>query len=265
MPYPLVPSAAYGRVGIGFDTDWQSALDAAADSLIELHPDLVFTFCDSSFATDMPAIADAVWRKFSAPLIFGASGSGLIAHADEYERQPGIVLLAVSLPGAVLSPVRLNALTIEGAADPESWRQRIAVLETDVNGWVILGSPFRFNIQSALDLITRSYPFSPIIGGIASPNPESRQTALILNGEALFDGAIALGIGGPYHLMTAASHGADPIGDAWTITKVDGDWIEEIGFRPALQVLDETMKRIPEELRIRTHRNLWSVSPWMNT
>lgn len=256
MPYPLVPSAAFGRVGIGFDADWQSALEAAADSLIELHPDLLFTFCDSSFAADLPAIAATVWRTFGAPLIVGASGCGLIAHGDEYERQPGIVLLAVSLPGAILSPVRLSALSLEGGIDPESFRNRIAVLETDVNGWVVLGTPFRFNMHLALDLLTRAYPATPIIGGIASPNPESRQTALLLNGEAHFDGAIALGIGGPYHLMTAISHGADPIGDPWTITRVDGDWIEEIGGRPAIQVLDETMQGIPDELRIRTHRNL---------
>ncbi len=96
----------------------------------------------------------------------------------------------------------------------------------------------------------------PIVGGIASPNPESRQSALLLNGEAMFDGAIALGIGGPYQLLTASSHGAEPIGQTWTITSVDGDWIEEIGGRPAIQVLDQTMRSIPDELRIRTHRNL---------
>ncbi|MDQ2683825.1 MAG: FIST C-terminal domain-containing protein, partial [Chloroflexota bacterium] len=256
MPAPLLGPVSLARVAIGFHTDWRRAVEKATGALAGSAPDLVLAFCDSSFASELPAVAEQIWRTLGAPLVFGASGSGVIADSDEYERQPGVVLLAVSLPGAILSPVRLNTLLFEGPTDPESWRRRIGVLPTDVHGWIVLASPFRFDLDTALGTIRAAYPAVPIVGGIASPDPLSRQSALILNGEALYDGAIALGIGGPYHLITALSQGADPIGQPWTITAVDGDWIVEIGGRPAVTVLERTMLDMPDELRIRTHRNL---------
>src|SRR4029078_4095889 len=50
--------------------------------------------------------------------------------------------------------------------------------------------------------------------------------------------------------------GCEPIGQPWTITGVSGDWIESIGGRPALAILDDILPRPPQDLRSETRTTL---------
>jgi small ligand-binding sensory domain FIST len=52
------------------------------------------------------------------------------------------------------------------------------------------------------------------------------------------------------------SHGCEPIGQTWTITDAAGDWIETIGGRPSMHVVDDILQSTPHDLRNRTRRNL---------
>jgi small ligand-binding sensory domain FIST len=256
MTPPLSPPRAVARTGLGLHADWSIALGDALEAIRDIEPELVFVFAGSTFTLDAPAIADRVWRELGAPIVLGATGLGVMAQDHEAERAPAICVMGLRLPGAVLTPVRLTTASIASAADPAAWRQRAGVLPEDGGAWILLANPFRFDVTAGITGLTAAYPEATAVGGIASPDPVSRRTALILNGEALFDGAIALAIGGPYGLHTVLSQGAEPFGHPWTITSVDGEWIETIAGRPALQVLDETLGNVPEELRIRTQRNL---------
>jgi small ligand-binding sensory domain FIST len=253
---PLSPPRADARTGLGLHADWSIALGDALATVRDIEPELVVVFAGSTFTLDAPAIADRVWRELGAPIVLGATGLGVMAQEHESERKPAICVMGLRLPGAVLTPVRLTASSIANAADPHAWRQRAGVLPEDGGAWILLANPFRFDVTAGIAGLTAAYPDATVIGGIASPDPVSRRTALMLNGEAMFDGAVALAIGGPYSLRTTLSQGAEPFGHPWTITGVDGEWIETIAGRPALQVLDETLRNVPEELRIRTQRNL---------
>ncbi len=256
MMAPLSPPRAAARTGFGLHADWSIALGDALAPLRDLEPEVVFIFAGSQFSLDAPAIADRVWRELGAPIVLGGTGIGLMAGDLESERQPAICALGLRLPGAVLTAVRLTAATLATAGDPVAWRQRLGVLPEDGGSWILLANPFRFDVNAGIAGLGAAYPEATVIGGIASPDPISRRTALMLNGEALFDGAVALAIGGPYGLRTALSQGAEPFGHPWTITSVDGEWIETIAGRPSLQLLNETLSNVPEELRIQTQRNL---------
>ena len=252
---PPVP-AAIARVGFGAHSTWEAALDEAAGGVADVAPDLVLIGVGSAFVSDMPAIAGQVWRTFQAPIVIGASGRGVIAQYAEYEHESTVALMGLRLPGAVLSPAQLTQRTLEHLTDPATCYRRLGAIPEDVNGWVVLANPFRFDILSALAALEMAYPGAAVIGGVASPDAQTRQTALLINGEAVFDGAIALGIGGPYELLPAVSHGCEPIGQPWTVTGVSGDWIESIGGRPALAVLDDILQRTPNDLRNQTRMNL---------
>ena len=248
--------AATARVGIGANASWEFAVGEALAGLADLTPDLVVVVCGSAFVDDMPAIAAEVWRSLHAPLVFGASGRGVIAQHTEYEVGATVALMGLSLPGAVLSPVHLTHRLLEGTTDALACHRRLNVIPEDVNGWLLLANPFRFDTQFALSTLEMAYPATPIVGGLASPDAGTRQTALLINGEAIFDGAIALGIGGPYELLPLVSHGCEPIGQTWTITDAAGDWIETIGGRPSMHIVDDILQSTPHDLRSRTRRNL---------
>jgi small ligand-binding sensory domain FIST len=74
----IVP-APHARVGFGANLDWELALREAAGELAGFTPELIFVFSGSAFVADMPAIAEAVWRHFQAPIVIGATGRGVIA------------------------------------------------------------------------------------------------------------------------------------------------------------------------------------------
>jgi small ligand-binding sensory domain FIST len=256
MTAPRLFPAPVARVGFGANLDWELALREAAAELDSVTPELIFAFSGSAFVADMPAIAEAVWRRFQAPIVIGATGRGVIAQHREYEHESTLSLMGLSLPGAVLTPVHLTHRTLEGAIDLAAFHHRLGVIPADVNAWIVLANPFRFDVQEAISTLGMAYPTVPVIGGLASPDAGSRQTALLINGGAILDGAVALGIGGPYEVLPVVSHGCEPIGLPWTITGVEGDWIESIGGRPALQVLDDTLRDTPNDLLERTRRNL---------
>ena len=256
MTSPLQVPAATAHVGFGANLDWELALREAMGELDGFAPELIFVFTGSAFVADMPAIAQAVWRHFQAPIVIGASGRGVIAQHREYEHNSTLAVMGLNLPGAVLTPIHLTHRSLEGAIDLETFHRRLGVIPADVNGWIMLANPFRFDAGEAVSTLTMAYPTAPIVGGLASPDAGTRQTALLINGEAIMDGAVALGIGGPYEVLPVVSHGCEPIGLPWTITAVEGDWIEAIAGRPALQVLDETLRATPGDLLERTRRNL---------
>ena len=60
----------------------------------------------------------------------------------------------------------------------------------------------------------------------------------------------------PTRCKTVVSQGAAPIGETWTITGVEGNVIETIGMRPALEVLYETFRALPPETQERARTNL---------
>jgi small ligand-binding sensory domain FIST len=254
---PLRPvPTAFARVGVGANSNWEHALREAIDDLNGFAPDLLFLFCGSAFVTDMPEMAVALWQAFRAPIVVGASGRGVIAQQREYEHDTAVALMGLSMPGAIISPVHLTHRSLEGAIDTAAFQRRIGVLPADVNGWLMFANPFRFDTQNAIATLTMAYPGISIAGGVAAPDLGSRQTALLVNGEAIFDGAAVLGIGGPFDVLPAVSHGCAPIGQPWTITSVEGDWIESIAGRPALELIEETLIAIPADQIDRIRRNL---------
>ena len=55
---------------------------------------------------------------------------------------------------------------------------------------------------------------------------------------------MAFSVGGAVGLKGITSQGCTPIGDTWTLTRVERNIIHEIGNRPAYEVLAETYNRL---------------------
>jgi small ligand-binding sensory domain FIST len=78
-----------------------------------------------------------------------------------------------------------------------------------------------------------------------------------LNGDVFEEGGIAISFGGQVKLAAVTSQGCTPIGETWTLTKVEQNIIHEIGNRPAYQVLAETFNALPEEQQKTARGNLF--------
>jgi small ligand-binding sensory domain FIST len=184
------------------------------------------------------------------PLLIGCSSPGLITNSDELEQTTGLVLGLFHLPGAKLSPTRIAGTQIEEAASAAWWHQVTGVTPDQTNGWLVFADPFHLDCQRWLNQWNEAYAPLPVLGGLASGDYPSPRTQLYLNGDVFEDGVVGLSVGGEVRLASVISQGCTPIGDTWTITRVDGNVILEIGNRPAYEVLMETVGELsPAEQR----------------
>jgi small ligand-binding sensory domain FIST len=68
---------------------------------------------------------------------------------------------------------------------------------------------------------------------------------------------VAIAIGGLVELAGVISQGCTPIGETWTLTRVEQNLIHNIGNRPAYSVLAETFQKLPEEEQRKSQGNLF--------
>jgi small ligand-binding sensory domain FIST len=250
--------APAARAAIGADKDWESALQQVLAQTNDLEqPDLAILFASSFYADHFSDMLKQVRQTTGAPILLGCSGQAIIGQDQELEGIPALSLLTLSLPQAILRPVRFTQSMLENLETPLAWRNCLDIALDEVNAWLVFADPFHTEVESLLDGLANAYGECPILGGLASSaDPHARQTHLFFNDEVFTNGAIGLALGGPYTLLPLVSQGCEPIGETWTITSVRDNLIQTISNRPAYDMLVETFKSLPSEVQQRAQRNL---------
>jgi small ligand-binding sensory domain FIST len=184
------------------------------------------------------------------PLLAGCSSQGLIADHREFEQGGGITLGLYALSDAELQALHFTPPQVEEANGPAYWHLKTGVEPRRTNGWLVFIEPFHLDSETWLRTWNEAYAPLPVLGGVAGGDPAEQRTQLYLNGEVFEEGGVAVSVGGAVRLAGVISQGCTPIGDTWTLTKVDQNVIHEIGNRPAYEVLAETFGKLsPEEQR----------------
>ncbi len=187
------------------------------------------------------------------PLLVGCSSGSLIAEDQEIEEKTGLVLGLYYLPEAILRPYHFTQEQLERATEPGYWQQETGLTPSQTNGWLVFADPFHLDCESWLRSWNDSYAPLPIVGGLASGSASEQLTQVYLNGQVFEEGGVAVAVGGDVCLASVISQGCTPIGETWTITKAEGNFIHEIGNRPAYEVLAETFNNLaaPEQKQSR--------------
>jgi small ligand-binding sensory domain FIST len=191
------------------------------------------------------------------PLLLGCSGQNLIAGEQEIEHGAGLVLGLYSLPGAKLQAFRFTQEQLEEANGPAYWHAESGVGPDQTNGWLVFADPFHLDCEGWLGSWNEAYAPSPIVGGLASGDHETRTAQVYLNGDVFEEGGVAVSVGGRAALASVISQGCTPIGETWTITRTEQNLIYEIANRPAYEVLAHTLSNLSAPERQKCARNLF--------
>ena len=178
------------------------------------------------------------------PLLLGCSSGGLIAGTKEIEEDAGIALGLYSLPGANLKGFHFTQEQVEEASGPGYWHMETGVNNEETSGWLTFVDPYHIDSEGWLRSWSEAYTPAPVLGGLASGDFNDRVTQVYLNGEVFEEGGVALSVGGDVRLTSVLSQGCTPIGDTWTLTRVNQNVIQQIGNRPAYKVLEETVRNL---------------------
>ena len=191
------------------------------------------------------------------PLLAGCSSTGLIAGAEEIEDATGLVLALYSLPGAELKGFRFTQGQVEEANGPGYWHLETGVEPAHTNGWLVFIDPFHLDAESWIRSWNEAYAPLPALGGLASGVFNQQTTQVYLNGDVFEDGGVAISVGGGVKLAGVISQGCTPIGETWTLTRVEQNMIHQIANRPAYAVLAETFQKLPPDEQQKARGNLF--------
>jgi small ligand-binding sensory domain FIST len=247
--------AAYWSDGMNEDglADWARRLRAR---LPAKEVSLGLVFMSPKFFPHAAQVLEILRLNAQIPLLAGCSGGGLIANAEEIESASGLVLALYSLPGATLKAVRLNQDQVEAVEGKTFWPGETGVAPEKVNAWLAFIDAFRFDSERWLRSWNENYPKKPVFGGLASgPLPEPG-AQIYLDGDVYEDGGVAIAVGGEVALDGVISQGCTPIGEPWTLTRVEQNLIRDIANRPAYAVLAETVQNLSPEDQRKVQGNL---------
>ncbi len=247
----MLPEGDRMDTGASTSADWRVAVDQALHG-VRTDADLVFLFASYQHAERYPEIVAAIHERLAPRTLLGCSGQAVITTGREIEGRPGITLLSLSLPEADLT---LKQVTQE---DLDAGTPLAASLlpPDEVNAWVLLSDPFTIDTEKLVAALGEAYPGTPIMGGMASAFPGGRSAYLFEGANVAPGGALLLAVGGAWTIHPVVSQGAAPIGESWTITEAERNVVLGIGGRPALDVLMETLRDLPQEVQNRAGRNL---------
>jgi len=178
------------------------------------------------------------------PLLAGCSGAGLIVNGEEVETASGIVLGLYSLPGAELKGFHFSPAEVEEATNGSYWRSATGIAPPGPNGWLIFHDPFHMDADNWMRSWNAAYAPAPTFGGAASGIFSEQTTQVYLNGDVFEEGFVAISVGGGVTLSGVVSQGCTPIGEPWTLTRVEQNLIHQIANRPAYAVLAETFQKL---------------------
>ena len=191
------------------------------------------------------------------PLLAGCSSPGLITDSREIENAPGFALALYSMPGAELKGFRFTQKQVEEADGAVYWRLETGIEPKRTNGWLVFIDPFHLDAESWIRSWNESYAPLPALGGLASGVFSDQTTQVYLNGDVFEDGGVAISVGGDVKLASVISQGCTPIGETWTLTRVEHNMIQQIANRPAYVVLAETFQKLPPVEQQKARGNLF--------
>src|SRR6185295_20311042 len=181
----------------------------------------------------------------------------LIANGEELEENPGLTLGLYALPGAELKAFHFTQSQVEEANGPGYWRLETGIEPEQSNGWLAFLDPFHLDSEGWIQSWNEAYAPLPVLGGLASGIFQEQTTQIYLNGDVFEEGGVAISVGGDVKLAGVISQGCTPIGETWTLTRVERNFIHEIGNRPAYAVLAETFNRLPADEQRKTQGNVF--------
>ena len=225
------------RIGTGVSTEHDplqagtSAARAAADALGGAPADLALVFASGSHLVAPEAILEGIQTALAPGALVGCGAGGVLGEGRELEQGTGLAVWAAALDGGKATP-------FHATLDGEEPVYEIAGLPRldGSSGVLLLSDPYSFPTDAVLDTLAADAPAVPVLGGIASARTSAGEAAPFFGDGVCDGGAVGVSLDG-VEMLPCVSQGAAPVGREVTITAAEGNVIQELAGRPALETL----------------------------
>jgi small ligand-binding sensory domain FIST len=240
----------------------RQVVDRATEGLGGEPADLALVFASMHHAEALAEIAAETANRGLGRHVLGCTGESIVGEDREVEGSSALSLWALRLPGIALRRLTFTAGAFGGwpelEAEPQPQAQPVSAPTPGERrpSMIMMADPFSFPTDLLLKRLGEVAPGMRVIGGMASGSNAPGLNRLVLDGEAVSEGAVAVEVDGPLAIRTVVSQGCRPIGRTVIVTKVERNVIRELGRRPALEVLREVFEGLPEDDQERVQQGL---------
>jgi small ligand-binding sensory domain FIST len=252
-----MPNRACARLFLG-EFNEESVTQVAREARAELGAEVTcaVVFFSPDYTANLADFLELVRVYGQASLLLGCSAGGLVGPGAEAENQAGFSLLLLSLPRTRVQVCEFSQAQVEAGSGPAFWHLESGVGTEEVDGWIVLTNPVRFDAERWLAEWNQAYPGVPAIGGMASG--EAEQIVLCRDGRIIDGDCLALSLSGGLSLRAIVSQGCRPIGEPLTITGAKEKWLLTLGSKPAYTVLNNVFNSLSQPEKDRARHNLFA-------
>lgn len=226
-------------VGLSEGTDTAQAFMAAAEEAaagLDGGCDLCLVFAGAEHLEHASQILEIVHSRLAPAALIGCGANGVIGAGQELEGGAGAVVWALSAPGAVVEPMALTSVSVDGGV-------ALGGLSEDPGEhggtMIVLADPASFSADALLAHLNDTCPAMPVLGGLASASVQG-SACLFIGEEVIDSGAVACSLAG-VEVLPCVSQGAVPVGPEMTVTGAEGNLVTELASKPALERLREVI------------------------
>jgi len=233
------------RLTLRRDTD--AAVHDLCVDLKTFEADLAIVFASHHFGPEFDGLVQGIHQRINCRNLIGCTGESIIGPTAEIERQPAVVLWVAQLPDVRVLPFVLDQEDVQAlGSDLNAWRERLGAAPDDQPGIIMLPDPYSVDVQTCIARIEASYPRATLVGGMASGATAPGQNRLFLGEQTLRRGMVGVSLSGNIEIATVVSQGCRPVGQPFVVTKVEENFIQELGGRPAYAVLQDVYREAGE-------------------
>jgi small ligand-binding sensory domain FIST len=240
--------AAGTGIAVGGAAD-NAALEASLEALEQSgtdRADLALVFVTGDAHTRAHEALHAVRRVTGAPVVLGCSGTGILTERREVEDDLAVAVLAVRCERLVATPFAFERQGERRDLGTELAR-RIGPTVAEGGCALVLPDAMGCNPQELLGQLHDALGFVPVLGAVAAGSPMFE----LYNTDAMEGALVGVALSGLAPVI-GVTQGCTPIGEPYVITHAEGNVIQRIGSRPALEMLTEAIRANPDtQARIR--------------
>jgi small ligand-binding sensory domain FIST len=222
----------------------REAAESAAQRLDGEAPELAFVFVSGTHLAAPEAVIEGIQDVLRPGALVGCGAGGVLGSRRELEDGTGLALWTASFAGAG------EVIPFHGRLESEAGEARITGFP-DLDGAravVLLADPYTFPTDAVLAAIATGSPGLPVLGGLSSAHTATGSASLIFGDQIREEGAVGVCFRG-VEVLPCVSQGAAPVGPEVTITAAEGNVIEELAGRPALETVERLIAQLPPRER----------------
>lgn len=236
-------------MGVSGNPDTVQAARAACEQCIEGlggsgEADLAIVFFSPHHLTGASQLSATIRRRLSPRHVIGVGAESVIAGSTEYERAPGLSIMAMRLPGVTLKPfVSEQFPASDESAESLFMLRDVIGAADDLRFTLLFADPFSIPLVKLLPDLNRARVGGNgvIFGGLASAGATPGGNALLFEDSIVKSGAVGISLKGPIRVDAVVSQGCKPFGAPLLITKCKGNIIFELGGKPAIEAVQASL------------------------